>query len=269
MRTTHPPFSQHGAYRTMQAPAGEHALWAAGLSGGQSRNQHAPHPGVTVRGGPHGSSPALGALDDRRNQGSDCWLDMVAIGLQLPISPFPGQAVQAVLRVLGEIMLPAEEADVQFVRFYALGDRTRTHFRLPPPLARAVLAARRRLAACHPAITLDVWRPRAELYWVRSYRQRQHRQQQAVEEQPGPAAGRADAAAWWRAPAAQAAARTAGGTPPSTFQRGPAAAAPPARTSAAEVPPVQRAEVQPTDADPNGATPFTGGSGSHSALLCI
>jgi len=184
----------------MQQP-GQGALWGLGPAGQREHPlaSHQPGRSPAARCGPANSHQGAPGLENTKGSG-DLW-GFVAIGLQLNLAPRPGQVVRAFRGVVRDLGLPVEAARVEFVRYTAPpGSRSLAHLRLPPALARALLAARCRLAAVHPDITLDLYRKREELLYIREARDQRAPQRQAASA-PAAAAGRADAAATWvRAP---------------------------------------------------------------------
>ena len=186
----------------MQQP-GQGALWGLGPAGQREHPlaSHQPGRSPAARCGPATSHQGAPGLENTKGSG-DLW-GFVAIGLQLNPAPRPGQVVRAFRGVVRDLGLPVEAARVEFVRYTAPpGSRSLAHLRLPPALARALLAARCRLAAVHPDITLDLYRKREELLYIREARdQRAPQRQAASAPAAAAAAGRADAAATWvRAP---------------------------------------------------------------------
>lgn len=186
----------------MQQP-GQGALWGLGPAGQREHPlaSHQPGRSSAARCGPANSHQGAPGLENTKGSG-DLW-GFVAIGLQLNPAPQPGQVVRAFRGVVRDLGLPVEAARVEFVRYTAPpGSRSLAHLRLPPALARALLAARCRLAAVHPDITLDLYRKREELLYIREARdQRAPQRQAASAPAAAAAAGRADAAATWvRAP---------------------------------------------------------------------
>ena len=177
------------------------ALWELGPAGQREHQLRAHQPGGPSAACCRPATSSRGAHDINHTQGSANLWGFVAIGMQLNHAPQPGQVVRAFAGVLRDMGMPIEGARVEFVRYTTHpGKRSLAHLRLPPPLARALLAARCRLSAVHPGITLDLYRKKEERLYIRQARDQRAPQRQTASA-PAPASGRADAAATWtRAP---------------------------------------------------------------------
>ena len=175
------------------------ALWGLGPAGQRGHQLGAHQPGRPAAAPCGPANTSRGAHNFNHTQGSaDLW-GFVAIGMQLNPAPQPGQVVRVFAGIVRDLGVPIEFATVEFVRYTVRpGSRSLAHLRLPPSLAPTLLAARCRLAAVHPGITLDLYRKRDELLYVREARDQRAPQRQTAS---APAAGRADAATTWiRAP---------------------------------------------------------------------